>query len=347
MKKINVPLALGILVFNLNACGTAPVSPERALREIELSGLTMGKIQYKALYIDTQNRNFQKEVDQLLADFNREMSTYIPESTISTFNKLETEQLELGGSQHFIRNINLAKLIYTKTEGWFNPAVMPLVNYWGFGYTERKPVERVDSNRVDSLVKLADFSQISLEGSVIYKKQKGAQLDFSAIAKGDAVDELSRFLEQKGIGNYMVEIGGEVRARGKTDQNRWWYIGVNTPDTNASTSDFEYVIELKNRAMATSGNYRNFYTLDDKRYGHTINPKTGYPEPSDLLSATVIAKDCATADAYATAFMAMGRDKAYTIAKNNPDIEAFFIFLNDENEFEKIYTDKLKDVLKE
>lgn len=347
---MQILLRTSLITFLLSlmyACGTPPVAPKDETKTFDLRGKTMGKIAYMVLYSDSLGRDFNKEVNQLLVDFNQEMSTYIPDSKISTFNQTTIDSLDISQSKHFVRNVELSKEIYAKTNNWFNPAVMPLVNYWGFGYTEKKAVEEIDSNLVDSLVHLVNFDQISLKNGVLYKKMKGAQLDFSAIAKGDAVDEIGRFLESKGIQNYMVEIGGEVRARGKSETGRLWYVGINTPKAEASTQDVEYVIELNDRSMATSGNYRNFYEVDGKKYAHTINPKTGYPEQSTLLSATVFAEDCATADAYATAFMAMGLDPALEIAKTNAEIGGLFIFANASNELEVVYTDDVKDMVKE
>ena len=220
-----------------------------------------------------------------------------------------------------------------------------MVNYWGFGYAAQKPVEKIDSLAVDSIQQLVGFEKIEiLIGDVLRDRSKvsklidNVQLDFSAIAKGYAVDILSKFFEEKKINNYLVEIGGELRCKGKNPKGNIWTTAINTPRINARLTDYEAIIKVANKAIASSGNYRNFHEVNGEWYGHEINPKTGFPEKSKLLSVTVMADNCADADGYATAFMVMGLEKSKTLANQLDGIDAFFIFANENGELEQIYT---------
>ena len=234
--------------------------------------------------------------------------------------------------------------VYEATEGSFDPTVMPLVNYWGFGYAG-EPITRVDSNKVDSLVQFVGFEKVIFEALALKKDRPGVQLDFSACAKGYGVDEVGRFLETQGCNNYLVEIGGEVRARGINQRSKNWQIGINTPQEGGALDDYQAIVKLKDLSLATSGNYRNFYELNGVKYSHTINPKTGFPERNTLLSASVFAKDCMTADAYATAFMASGLDKAFDVALQNSEIDAYLIYSDEDGQMQVKYTEAVAGYL--
>ena len=173
-------------------------------------------------------------------------------------------------------------------------------------------------------------------------------LDCSAIAKGFGVDEIGKFLESKGIANYMVEIGGEVRTKGYNPNGVRWRIGINKPDDDALSvnNEIEQVIELTDISVATSGNYRNFYIKDNKKYAHTIDPRTGYPVQHNILSSTVLATDCSTADAYATAFMVLGLEASQKVLEKNPEIKAYFIYSIDSVNTGIWYSPSLKDIIK-
>jgi thiamine biosynthesis lipoprotein len=293
-----------------------------------LQGKTMGTT-YSVKYTDDQGRNLQPQLDSLLELLNLEVSTYIPESTISQFNQSK-DSMDISGKIFFMDNLKYTDRLYRTTEGYFDPTVMPLVNYFGFGYLEKNQVSQLDSMTVDSLFQFVGWEKIEWDEIQIRKTTPGVELDFSALAKGYGVDLLGTYLERQGIDDYLVEIGGELRARGLNDKGEVWTVGVNTPSPQASVSDYKAILKLADKGMATSGNYRNFYEVDGQKYAHTFNPKTGYPEISSLLSATVIAVDCTTADAVATACMAMGLEKAYEMIKEMDGIEALFIY-SDEN----------------
>jgi FAD:protein FMN transferase len=353
MRKV---LFFSVFIF-LFACkteyGETPVS------YLKLSGKTMGTT-YHISYEDSLNRNFQTEIDALLKEVNMDVSTYIDSSFISKFNNAEKELeylnlFEKGASSkhlHFRSNFEKATEVYQKSNGFFDPTIMPLVNYWGFGYTEKKAVEKVDSLKVDSLMQFVGFDKISKrslkDGSVhLVKIVAGVQLDFSALAKGYGVDVIGILLEKKGIENYMVEIGGEVRAKGKNPKSEWWKVGINTPDEKADVNDFQSKILLKNRSLATSGNYRNFYKVNGINYAHTINTKTGFPEKNRLLSVSIFADDCMTADAYATACMAMGVEKAFDLASSIDGLDGYFIYSEEDGDMMSMHTQGLENVFVE
>lgn len=318
-----------------------------------LTGETMGTY-YKITYDRTPYELDQEEVDQLLVHINNEVSTYIDTSIISRFNQA-TRVLELDANQlystledntsgHFMANFMAAKEIYKLTKGYFDPTVMPLVNYWGFGYSEKKKVSAVDSIIVDSLLQLVGFEkvEVQMQNSIQIKKDSpGVQLDFSALAKGYAVDKISELLEQNGVNHYMVDIGGEIRAKGLNAKQKCWTIGVNVPTEDARFQDVHTAMELNNKAVATSGNYRNFYEVNGVKYSHTISPDTGFPERNNLLSASIFAEDCMTADAFATACMTMGLDLAYELISRRDELEAFFIYGKPDGSMDVKYTSGL------
>ncbi len=294
-----------------------------------IQGKTMGTT-YSVKYLGENPEKMKTEIDQLLVDINQEVSTYIKDATISIFNNNEITELDISDKPHFRQNIEAAKDIVEKTKGAFDPTIMPLVNYWGFGYTEKRKVTNVDSLKIDSLMQSVGFDNISLVNNILEKENPDTQLDFSAIAKGYGVDAIGKLLEQQKVDHYFVEIGGETLAKGKNPKGQNWRIGINVPEENASTQEFYSIIKLANKGLATSGNYRNFYKSNDQKYGHTINTKTGFPEINTTLSASVIANDCMTADAYATAFMVMGYEEALKLVETIPDVETYLIYATDE-----------------
>lgn len=337
MKNGFLLLLLSSLLLGLPACDSTPATI--AEKYLSITGPTMGTT-YNITYSDTLERDLQKGIDALLLQINMEVSTYIDSSVISQFNQsaapfpleanLYASVFKPTNDHHFRYNYGLATQVYKSTNGAFDPTVMPLVNYWGFGYTEKKAVSQVDSVAIDSLMNFVGFEKIKYEkkGGVhqLVKTNPQVQLDFSALAKGYAVDEVGKYLSNKGIKNYLVEIGGEVVCRGKNSKGQWWTLGINKPKEGASLSDIFSKVSVQDRALATSGNYRNYYRVGETSYAHTINPQTGFPEKSTLLSVTILAESCILADAYATAFMVMGREKAMALANELEYLEAYFIY---------------------
>ena len=332
------------------SCRTTPPAPDSS--RVDYRGETMGTT-YSVIYFDSLTRNFQPQMDSLLRAINAEVSTYEANSFISEWNRSDagyrTETPLAETHPHFAANLTNAFATYAATDGQFDPTIMPLVNLWGFGYTQKKLAATADSVNVDSLrrlVGLTDRVQYNPEEFLI-KTLPGVQLDFSANAKGYAVDELGHLLERSGVANYFVEIGGEVRARGSKPDGAAWTIGINVPREGAALNEVQTIAELRDRSVATSGNYRNYYDVDGERVSHIINPKTGYPERRNLLSASVFAEDCMVADAYATAFMVMGTQAAFDFANKQPGVETYLIFADDANDMKFIYTEGLADLFRE
>ena len=286
-------------------------------------------------YLDSGTNNYETKIDSLIAAINKSASTYIPTSDLSKINKGDTTVLADANLQEVF--IKSAK-IFEETDGAFDPTIGILVNAWGFG--PEKPIENLDSVKVQELLKYVGFDKVKLENGKIKKLYPEIYLDFNAIAKGYLVDMVSRMFEKNGVANYMVEIGGEIRARGKNEKDLPWKIAIENPN-NDGTRSFATVIELKDESIATSGNYRKFKVKEDgTKYVHTINPKTGYAKESNLLSASVISKsDCADVDAYATAFMEMGFEKSKEFLKARPELKAFLIYADEKGEMQTYKTE--------
>ncbi|PSL04324.1 FAD:protein FMN transferase [Cecembia rubra] len=306
--------------------------------KVVFSGNTMGT-SYRVVYLDESGRDFQASVDSLLLVFNQSLSTYIPDSEIGRFNNGDSLVFD---SPYFYPVLKSSQEIFELTEGAFDPTVGPLVNLWGFG---PGGPQLKDSVNIDQLVKLIGFNNISFDETSIKKKLPGIKLDFSANAKGYGVDVIADFLYSKGIANYLVEIGGELVARGVNENGEIWKVGVTRPEELGNADQLYSIIALDNKAMATSGNYRNYYEVDGQKISHTINPATGRPVKHGLLSATVVAADCMTADALATAMMVMGTDKAIELQKKQGDFEIFLIFNDGEGNMKSFASEGLKPYL--
>ena len=356
MKK-NIFILLAFLF--LLSCNTEPSKPKVETETSpafyhKIKGKTMGT-SYNVICAGGEAAQLKTKLDDLLLAINLEVSTYIDTATISLFNH-GSEAVDLGEEDidniHFQANFVKAKSVFEKTKGAFDPTIMPLVNYWGFGYTPKRKVTNVDSIKIAELIKTVGFEKVEMKVAkaatslILTKENPATQLDFSAIAKGYGVDALTNFLEKEGITDYFVEIGGETRTKGKNPKGNKWRIGINTPEASSSTEEIYSIVELSEGAIATSGNYRNYHEVNGGKYGHTINPKTGFPEMNSTLSASVIAKDCMTADAYATAFMTMGYEKAIPLVESIPDIEAYLIYAEADGTMVAVASSGMKQYLK-
>lgn len=327
-----VLLASVIGVWLYRDARSASQPQEEASGLVTFSGQTMGTV-YNIKYLDEQQRNLKQGVDSLLEVFNQSVNHYLPDSEISRFNRQDTFYFELP---YFYPVLERSQDIYKKTGGAFDPTVAPLVNAWGFGPdTTRTPAQA----KVDSLLQYVGMDKISFTRQYVTKTKPGVALNFSAIAKGYGVDVIAGYLAACGIQDLMVEIGGEVVARGVNDKGDAWRIGINNPEQSGALTA---AIALNNRAIATSGDYLNFYVKDGKRYAHTIDPKTGFPVEHTALSVSVLADDCMTADGYATAFMVLGIAKAKEILQQNPSLDAYIIY-DDKGEDKVFMTDGLKE----
>ena len=307
-----------VLIALLFSCQT-----KHETKLIKLEGLVFGT-SYHISYQTKTRQSLQSSIDSLFVLVNKSLSTYIPSSDISKINSGDTT---IVVDDFFVEVFEKSKRIYKNTEGYFDPTVGSLVNAWGFGPKHDK--NPLDSSEVAVLMNYVGLDKVQLLNNKVVKQNHKIYLDFNSIAKGYGIDIIARFLEGKQISNYLVEIGGEIRARGTNGKGNYWKVAIEKPNTDGSQS-FEKIIELKNQSMATSGNYRKFrLSKDGKKYVHTVNPKTGFATESDLLSASVIANlDCADVDAYATAFMAMGFEKAKKIVTKQNQLKVFFIYLD-------------------
>jgi thiamine biosynthesis lipoprotein len=282
-----------------------------------------------------------EKIDARLQAFNLSLNPFNPHSILAKVNRNEDVEVD----EWFKTVFNKAMEVSEHSGGMFDVTAAPLINLWGFGFERKDSISR---QVIDSLKTFVGYRKVRLEGNRVVKDDARSMLNFSAIAKGYACDLIATLLEQEGVENYMVEIGGEVVAKGVNPNGDCWRIGINRPgdDAFAINSEIEEIVRLCNKCgLATSGNYRNFYVRDGKKYAHTINPHTGYPSEQTILSATIVAPDCMTADAYATAFMAMGMDAACRMAEQVPDIEYYIIYDGDNHALQVKYSDGIKSML--
>jgi thiamine biosynthesis lipoprotein len=307
-------------------------------QKVALSGTTMGTT-YSVKYLMKQPQDFQSSIDSLLNDFNQCLSTYIPDSEISLFNKGVLHKFQ---RPYFYEMLTQSKAIYHKTHGAFDPTVMPLVAAWGFG---AEATDLPSDEQVESILSAVGFENVFFDELAVCKVHQAAQLDFSAIAKGYAVDLVMQYLQQQDLSNIFVEIGGEISAVGVNELGKPWAIYIEKPEEQGR--EIQALVTLDDIAVATSGNYRNFYIKDGKKYAHTISPHTGYPVQHSLLSVSVFAKSCAKADAYATAFMVLGLEQALQITQADQELEAYFIYQKEDGQLASTATKGLLNAITE
>lgn len=295
---------------------------------------------YHISYFDKKNRNLQPQIEKILADFDKSVSTYLPTSIISRINANEKNVVV---DNYFITCFNKAKEVWKNTNGAFDPTVYPLVNAWGFGPGKKQKIEQA---KIDSILQFVGFDLIELKGKKIVKKDPRVALDFNAFAQGYSVDVVSDFLISKKITSFIVEIGGEVYAKGKKPNGENWQIGIEKPiDNKNSENPIKAIVKLENLATSTSGNYRRFFIENGIKYGHHIDPKTGYPTKNNLLSATVFAKQCISSDANATGILVLGLEKAKEILYNHPELQAYLIYSDDKGNYQIYETPGVKDIV--
>ena len=294
------------------------IRQQRAIPYQSNSGMVFGTV-YNITY--ECDSDLHQAIKAELQKVDNSLSPFNPQSVITAIN----QNKDVVPDEMFLTVFNKAMEISRETNGAFDITVAPLVNAWGFGFKNGIQPNR---HQVDSLCRLIGYEKVSLKDGRVVKQMPDIMLDCSAIAKGFGSDVVAHFLKQKGVKNYMVEIGGEIVTSGVNPQRLPWKIGVTKPtdDTLSVKSEIQSILNVTDLAMATSGNYRNFYYKGGKKYAHTIDPKTGYPVQHSLLSATVLAKDCATADAYATSFMVLGVDGAKKVLERHPELMAYFIY---------------------
>src|ERR1035437_9041300 len=308
---------------------------------VKIEGYAQGTT-YHITYFDEQNRNFQPEIEKILKDFDNSVSTYVPTSIISRINLNEKNVIV---DKYFITCFNKAKEVWKNTDGAFDPTVYPIVNMWGWGPGKKQKIEKT---KIDSILKFVGFQLIELKGNTVVKKDPRVALDFNAFAQGYSVDVVSEFLDSKKVSSYIVEIGGEVYAKGKKPNGDNWKTGIEKPIENKdSVNPIKAIVKLENLAVSTSGNYRRFVIEDGVKYGHHIDPKTGYPTKINLLSATVFAKECISSDANATGILVMGLEKAKKFLEEHKELQAYLIYSDDKGNYQIYETPGVKSIVSE
>ncbi len=330
MKKIGCLLSFIIFYSTLMYSQQEPVKFE---------GQAQGT-SYHITYFDKENRNFQPEIEKILSDFDKSVSTFLPTSIISRINSNEENVIV---DKYFIDCFNKAKEVWKNTDGAFDPTVYPITKAWGWGPAKK---ENIEKEKIDSMLKFVGLDLIELKGNKVVKKDPRVSLDFNAFAQGYSVDVVSRFLDSKKITSYIVEIGGEVYAKGKKPNGNNWVTGIEKPiDNKESANPLKAIVKLENMAVATSGNYRKFVIVDGIKYGHHIDPKTGYPTKNNLLSASIFAKDCISSDANATGVLVLGLEKAKVFLKKHTELEAYLIYSDDKGNYQIFETPGLKSII--
>ena len=323
-------LSAFVVILFLSSCGTQQHEP----RFVNIRGVVFGTY-YSVSYYCDKGDDYSEAIDSIFNAVNQSMSYYIPNSTISKINRNETNQAD----EHFLIVLNRSLEIAEQTGGAFDPTISPLVNAWGFGFEDRL---RMTPALIDSLKQIVGYQKVSVAGNRIIKAIPEIQFDFNAIAKGYASDIAGQLLESKGIDTYMVEIGGDLIARGLKPDNTPWRIGLERPARDIyAEQEWEYMVEMHDRALATSGSTRKYYEEGGQRFSHTIDPFTGRPVTHNLLSVSVFADDCMTADAFATAFMVMGLEQSKEFIQKRDDIQAFFIYSDNGEDYGTYTTEGL------
>lgn len=281
------------------------------------------------------SESIENEILEELERFELSLNPFRDNTIITKIN----DNIPVTPDSMFMDVFNKSMEVSKNTDGKFDITASPLINAWGFGF---KNMDNITPEAIDSLLEFVGYEKIFVNSEgMIEKSDPRVQINPSAISKGYACDIVAKLFNSFGINNYMVEIGGEIVAKGVNEKDACWRIGIDKPinDSSGMMHELQTVISLCDKALATSGNYRNYYVKDDKMYAHTIDPQTGYPSEQDLLSVTIIADDCMTADAYATAFMSMGSEKSREVAKKIPGLHYYFFYAMDNEEISIEYSE--------
>jgi len=326
-------LALVAVLF-LNGCRT------KKSEYTKISGFAQGTT-YNITYENSTNEDYTEAIGSLLKAFDKSCSMYDSTSIISRINNNDPT---VEADDWFIDVFKKSVEVSTISDGALDITVGPVVRAWGFG---TEPIAKHDKAYIDSLLQYIGMDKVKLEGRKVIKKYPGVTLDVNAVAQGYSVDVVSLFFEDKGIKNYLVEIGGEVRCKGTNAKDNVWRVGIDKPADGNMTpgGELQAIIELNNKSLTTAGNYRKFFVENGVKYGHTIDPKTGFPAKNTLLSATVVCDDAMTADAWDTAFMVLGLEKSKDLLKNLPGIDVYFIYSNEQGEYEVYFSEGMKKMI--
>lgn len=327
MHKILIISVLCLLTFSCS------IKPPGIYKRI--SGNAQGTT-YHITYQTNAENDYSIQIDSILKAFDLTFSEYIPNSIISRINRNDTN-VEINDMFKVVFEKSVE--VYKESGGAFDLTIAPLVNAWGFGPGEK----RESSPDIDSLQQYVGMDKVRIKGNKLIKDLPGITLDMNGIAQGYSVDIISKYLDVKGIKNYMVEIGGEVRSKGKNDKGKLWRIGVDKPSfTNMPGQELQTILALDNKAMTTAGNYRNYFEENGVKYSHIIDPKTGKPVKNRLLSVTIVAPDALTADAYDTPCMIIGLEKTRDLLRKHPELDAYLIFNDEEGNYRTEHTKGIK-----
>lgn len=338
-KILFIPIFLS--VFVIISCNK-PKAVVKEIAYIHNEGKAQGTY-YSATYLQPEGKDLQSKIDTFFNQFDLSLSTYNPNSIISRINKNDTSVLT---DEYFDTMFRASENVSKMTNGAFDITVAPLVNAWGFGFGNHNRTKEPDYMK---LMPLIGYQKVKLINHKLVKENPAIMIDASAIAQGYSADLIAKIFESNGCQNYMIDIGGEIVCKGSNPKGLNWQIGVDKPveDSLNANAELQTIVSVTNRAITTSGNYRQFYYKDGQKFAHTINPKTGRPVNHNLLSATVVAADCTTADAYATAFMVMGKDSAMALCKRIPNMDCYLIYSDKTGKNQVIYTDGFKKYLTE
>lgn len=311
-SSLNIVLSISLILI-LFSC------QEKPAKKVSFVGTAQGTY-YTVTYFDEEARDFQSEIDSILSAFDQSVSVYQPNSIVSKVNRNEEVVLD----DWFIKNFELSQRISKETDGTFDITIAPIANVWGFGSYE-KP-DSVNHALIDSLKHYVDYRKVKIKRGRVIKENPHIQLNFNAVAQGFAVDVLSEFLLEKKVKNFLIDLGGEIYAKGEKPNGEAWKIGIEIPEEHAENRFYNRIVSLKDESVVTSGNYRKFYEIGGVKYAHSLNPKTGYPVKHSILSATVICSNSAEADAYATAFMVMGVEKTLQFVESHPELKVLLMY---------------------
>lgn len=307
---------------------------------MRMEGETMGTT-YHISYFDGKKRDFKKSVDSILVLVNQSINTYDSASEVSRFNRGNGIRFSLP---YLLPPLRKAQEVVKASHGAFDPTVMPLVNAWGFGPVKGKPIPT--DKQVDSIRSFIGFEKIQFSGDSLWKIDPRAQLDFGGIGQGYGADVVSDFLKSKGINNMLIELGGEGMAVGRNlEKNKPWELGILDPQSTRDSLFYKAYVSLENKGYSTSGNYFNYREVNGQKFSHTIDPETGHPVQRSILSASVFARDCMTADAWATAFMVMGHEKAFKILNDHPELNVFFMYSEADGKINTFSSEGIKSLI--
>ncbi len=339
-KNIMDKLSRSIVFIGLVLLVLSCFHHKKELKLYKMNGSAQGTY-YAITYCSDSNENLQPAIDSLFKQFDQSVSAYVPTSILSRLNNNDTTVV---ADAIYESIFNKSMEVSAKSDGAFDITVGPLVNAWGFGFSKKA---NVDQALVDSLLPLVGYRNVHLSKGKLIKADLRIRIDFDAIAQGYTSDWLAKYLEGKGIQNYLIDVGGEVLGHGSKPDGQKWSVAIEMPAKNMNDErKIQTILSLEDRAISTSGSYRKYYEENGIRYSHTIDPSNGYPVKHNLLSVSVVAADCMTADAYATAFMVMGLEKSRDFLSKEENIEAYFISDDQQGGFSVFYTAGFDKMLK-